>query len=172
MPDSIPIPPNSFEANPLGGKWFNWRDIEACFRPRAGKDAIQKYPELQDIGNRGGVYVMAWSLEQPKSSSIKSAFVKYIGGTGGFKERMKQFRQSAGLCGQRQNGHSGGWRWPEGKCEHLWIAFFEFGADLPAHLTRGLRCWMEGVALEEHMQTFGSLPQVNDAADVVEFSAF
>jgi hypothetical protein len=74
---------------------------------------------------------------------------------------MGNFGNSAGFWGQPSSGHSAGWRWPPGKSEHLWVAFFEAGNDLPAHLAEGLRVWLEAVAQEEHRVLHGEVPPLN-----------
>jgi hypothetical protein len=80
---------------------------------------------------------------------------------------------SAGFWGERSAGHSAGWSWAEGKHDWLWVAFFDVlrGQELEAHMRKGLRCWMEAVALEEYRITTGTLPQVNRVKrnEVVEF---
>jgi hypothetical protein len=58
-------------------------------------------------------------------------------------------------------------KWPEGRDENLWVAFFELGGELESHLAKGLRVWMEAVAFEEHKQANGSLPLLNAADGVV-----
>ena len=80
---------------------------------------------------------------------------------------MGYFARSAGFWGDRQDGHSAGWRWPKNASGNLWVAFFAVGAELPAHLADGLRKWMEAVALEEHRLEHGSLPAVNAAKSAV-----
>jgi hypothetical protein len=95
--------------------------------------------------------------------------VKYVGETADFRSRMGYFARSAGFWGDRKDGHSAGWRWPENASGNLWIAFFEVGAELPAHLAEGLRKWMEAVALEEHRLEHGNLPAVNAAKNEVIF---
>jgi hypothetical protein len=88
--------------------------------------------------------------------------IKYIGETHYFKARMGGLAWSAGFWGERAFGHSAGWRWPEGKNKLLWVAFFEVIKEKEReHLARGLRCWLEGVALEEYRQANLQVPQVN-----------
>lgn len=74
---------------------------------------------------------------------------------------MAQFATSAGFWGSVAEGHSGGGRWPLGERECLWVSFFPLGGGLRHHLAAGLRCWMEALALEEHLRARGNLPVVN-----------
>jgi hypothetical protein len=97
-----------------------------------------------------------------------AAEVVEIGETGCFKARMDKFRTSAGFRGERGDGHSTAWKWPEGRHEKLWVAFFPLGGNLELHLAKGLRVWLEAVAFEEHRQASGSLPLLNNADDIVE----
>jgi hypothetical protein len=121
------------------------------------------------VRNLGGVYLLAWSKCPPKDISPASAAVKYVGETAYFKNRMGAFGTSAGLWGERDNGHSGGWRWPKGAQENLWVAFFPVGRDLNEHLASGMRKWMEAVALEEHRREHDTLPQINASKSEVIF---
>jgi hypothetical protein len=130
--------------------------------------------ELAGIKDYGGVYLLAWSVNEPSRTLLQRApQVEYIGETYWFKGRMGGFGNSAGFWGDRTNGHSAGWRWPQGMKANLWVAFFDVVGDLELepHVRRGLRCWIEGVALEEHRLATGKLPRVNAAKrnEVVEF---
>jgi hypothetical protein len=51
----------------------------------------------------------------------------------------------------------------------MWVAFFVVGEQLAAQLAAGLRKWLEAVALEEHRLEHGRLPEINEAAEPVEF---
>lgn len=81
---------------------------------------------------------------------------------------MGQFGSSAGFWGERSNGHSAGWRWPEAQTEHTWVGFFPVGDGLQPHLAAGMRLWMEAVALEEYRLAFGRLPNINEAVNPLE----
>jgi hypothetical protein len=94
--------------------------------------------------------------------------VWYIGETVYFANRMGGFGNSAGFWGERRFGHSAAWRWPEGKWENMWVAFFEVGKDLAPHLAAGLRKWLEAVALEEYRLEHKQLPKINAALEPVE----
>ena len=119
----------------------------------------------------GGVYLIAWSLQTPSRLDPREVKVRYIGETHSFRDRMGGFANSAGFWGERRFGHSAAWRWPEGKWENIWIAFFPVGEQLETHLATGLRKWMEAVALEEYRLEHGHLPKINAAKEVVEFEA-
>jgi hypothetical protein len=98
--------------------------------------------------------------------------VRYIGETSEFLQRMGQFANSAGFWGERQNGHSAGWRWPAGQSDNTWASFFPVGNELLPHLAAGMRFWMEAVALEEFRLVHDRLPEINEAvAEVEGFSA-
>jgi hypothetical protein len=145
----------------LGGRWFRWAEIEACFWPGPGGRSSSINPELAVIKDEGGVYLLAWSQTEPQRINPQEArHVKYIGQTHCFKDRMGGFAWSAGFWGERSFGHSAGWRWPEGKNKLLWVAFFSMYDEQP-HLACGLRCWMEAVAMEEYRVKHRAIPQVN-----------
>jgi hypothetical protein len=146
----------------MGSRWFHWSEIESAFWGARQKD-IPTEESLNHIKASGGVYVLAWSLNEPKRKRPHTvAAVKYIGETAYFKARMGAFGTSAGFWGKRDNGHSAGWSWEEGCSANLWVAFFQLPwTDLPAHLATGLRKWIEAVALEEHRSVRGVLPAVN-----------
>jgi hypothetical protein len=80
---------------------------------------------------------------------------------------MGGFSNSAGFWGSRAKGHSAGWRWPQGESQHLWVAYFPAGNDLPSHLAEGWRKWLEAVALEEHRAIQGNLPALNRPGKLV-----
>src|SRR5262245_55579100 len=166
MPQTIPTPPTSLNWPPLGRRWFHWSEIEACFWPGPGCRGRSVDPELADIKEYGGVYLLAWSVDEPaRRFPQRYQAVKYIGETHWFKARMGGFGTSAGFWGRPDFGHSAGWSWPEGKKKNLWVAFFDVtaGLELERHLAKGLRCWIEGVAFEEYRIANGKLPQVNAA---------
>ena len=75
--------------------------------------------------------MLAWSEEPPDSILPSDPAVKYVGETSYFKGRMDGFRTSAGFCGKRDDGHSAGWRWPEGRSDCLWVAFFRVENSQP-----------------------------------------
>jgi hypothetical protein len=104
---------------------------------------------------------MAWAKRAPKMIPPLSKPIRYIGETGEFRRRMDQFACSAGLWGDRGNGHSAGWRWPKGQAEWLWISFHSIDPYLQPHVARGYRCWMEAVALEEYRVAWNKLPEIN-----------
>ena len=166
---NIPTPSDAFDVPAFATKWFRWEDIVACFWPGRGGRSERVNPELAPVRKLGGVYLLAWSPISPPRLHPGAPEVKYIGETGEFKSRMGNFGNSAGIWGERSDGHSGAWRWPKGATEHLCVAFFEIGTDLPEHLACGLRKWMEAVALEEHRVRNGQMPQVNHAKDEVSF---
>jgi hypothetical protein len=162
----IPAPPMSLDWPALGERWFHWSRIAACFWPGPGKKSKSIDPELADIKDYGGVYLIAWSEQEPprrKWSKVPS--VKYIGETHWFKARMGGFAQSAGFKGERAFGHSAAWRWEQGKNSKLWVAFFDVtqGQTMQPHLAIGLRRWVEAVALEEYRLANGALPELNVA---------
>jgi hypothetical protein len=166
----IPVVPSSF-ANEVAfaGRWFHWRDVAACFWPGPGGRSHRVNPLLAPVLACGGVYLLAWCDQAPEVVLPSEYAVVEIGETGHFKSRMNQFRTSAGFLGERDDGHSTAWKWPQGRHENLWVTFFEMGEGLPRHLALGLRKWMEAVAFEEHRQANGSLPLLNVADEVVEF---
>jgi hypothetical protein len=111
--------------------------------------------------------MVSWS---PTEHWPTDAAVRYIGETNAFLRRMGQFGESAGFWGNRQNGHSAGWRWPAGHSDSTWVSFFPIGNDLLPHLADGMRVWMEAVALEEYRLVHGRLPEINAAvAEVPSF---
>jgi hypothetical protein len=166
---TIPTPSNCFDTPGFAGKWFHWDEINACFWPGVGGRSERVNPELAPIRNRGGIYLLAWSRQRPDHLRPDLPEVKYIGETGEFKSRLGNFGNSAGIWGERSDGHSAGWRWPKADARDLWVAFFEIGTGLPDHLACGLRKWMEAVALEEHRAENGSLPLVNGTRQEVSF---
>jgi hypothetical protein len=162
--------PTCFDLEAFAGRWFSWADINACFWPGRGGRAAAVSPLLAPARHLGGVYLLAWSEQPPAAVSPSAAEVRYIGETDNFKQRMGGFANSAGFWGdERQLGHSAGWRWPKGRSEHMWVAFFSVGGDLPPHLATGMRKWLEAVALEEHRREHRELPQINAAVGEVEF---
>ncbi len=167
---NIPVPPNTFAGLvAFAERWFHWGDVAACFWPGAGGRSERVNPLLAPVRHSGGIYLLAWSDAAPALVHPSAAEVVEIGETNWFKRRMDQFRTSAGFLGARNDGHSTAWKWPEGRHENLWVAFFELGGELEYHLAKGLRVWMEAVAFEEHRQATGSLPFLNAADGVVEF---
>ena len=161
MRHKIPQPPVTFDLAAFAERWFHWQDIAPCFWPGSRRRSIKVNPVLCPVRFLGGVYVIARSLKAPNSLHPTHAAVQYVGETGNFNRRMRQFGTSAGFFGPRAKGHSAAWRWPLGRKEHLWVAFFEVGGDLLPHLAKGMRHWMEAVALEEHRQLRGALPALN-----------
>jgi hypothetical protein len=162
--------PVSFDVQPFARKWFRWAEVAACFWPGRGRRAHQVNPELAPVRMVGGVYGFAWSSETPPVLVPTGASVRYIGQSNEFRRRMGNFADSAGFWGPRSKGHSAGWRWPLGKSEKLWVAFYPIGNDLRHHLAVGMRCWMEAVALEEFRLVHGRLPKINDAtSDFADF---
>jgi hypothetical protein len=125
---------------------------------------------LAEIRFVGGIYTMAWSEAPPALLHPAAPEVKDIGETSEYRRRMGQFGNSAGFFGERCKGHSTAWKWPLGRTEKLWAAFFPAGDDfLPRkHLAKAWRCWLEGVAFEEHSQARGSLPALNAADGEIE----
>jgi hypothetical protein len=168
-PPVISCVATSFELEAFAGRWFPWAEINACFWPGRGGRAAAVNPLLAPVRNLGGVYLLAWSEQPPATLHPSAAEVRYIGETGNFRQRMGGFGNSAGFGGERQFGHSAGWRWPEGQSEHTWVAFFPVGEALLSHLATGMRKWLEAVALEEHRRACRELPQINVAVGEVEF---
>lgn len=153
--------PSTFNAAAYANRWFSWQAIEDCFWPGRGVRSESIDASLAGVKDIGGIYVMASSDKQPTLISPKCPEVQYVGQTRFFKGRMGQFATSAGFWGGRANGHSAGWRWPEGQKDRLHIAFFPVGNDWPAHLAEGLRHWMEALAIEAYRQTHSTLPPLN-----------
>lgn len=151
---------NRFGGETHGGRWFHWGEVEACFWPGLGRRADASNAALAPVRLQGGVYILAASERRPRVVSPAANQVRYIGETGFFKRRMAQFGSSAGFWNGRRKGHSAGWRWNYGP-DHLWVCFVPLGNDLLPHLAKGLRCWMEALALEEYRRRYGSLPEVN-----------
>jgi hypothetical protein len=166
----IPVPPTTFDLAAFGGRWFHWREVAACFWPGRGKRSHRVNPVLAEVRHVGGIYLMAWSEAAPPLLHPTAPEVKDIGETGQNLRRMGQFGNSAGFFGERRNGHSTAWKWPEGRTENLWVGFFPAGdAFLPKrHLAKAWRCWLEGIAFELHLQEHGSLPALNASEDVIE----
>jgi hypothetical protein len=169
MTQVVPHVPLYFDLEPFAGRWFSWTEIAACFWPGKGRRATAVNPELAPVRKHGGVYLMAWSQQPPTRVHPRAPEVRYIGETHGFAGRMAGFANSAGFWGERRVGHSAAWRWPEGKSEYLWVAFFVVADELQSHLARGLRKWLEAVALEEYRLEHGRIPEVNVATEVVKF---
>jgi hypothetical protein len=164
MPDVIAEVPKSFNLTPFGCGWYHWEDIEECFRPGPGGRSVKVNPELAPVRVQGGVYVLAWSKNAPRKIHPADESVLYCGETDNFKRRLTDFGRSAAFWNEkRKRGHSAAWRWPKGRNQHLWVAFFLVGNDLRAHLARGLRKWMEAVAQEEHRLVHERLPALNEA---------
>src|SRR6476646_6578001 len=110
--NTIPVPPTSLGWPPLGGRWFHWSEVEACFWPGAGKRSCNVDSILAEIKDYGGVYVLAWSQKEPKRLYPHIAKqVEYIGEKKWVKGRMEGFRWSAGFWGERAPGHSAAWSW-------------------------------------------------------------
>jgi hypothetical protein len=158
----IPQPPTSFSLSPLGGGWHHWQGINECFWPGRGKRAVYVNAQLASARERGGVYLLAWSRSAPQSANPTDRAVRYVGETSCYCKRMGGFGNSAAFWGDRRDGHSAARRWPVGRNEHLWIAFFPLGEDLEPHLARGLRRWMEAVAIEVHREVHGIVPRLNN----------
>ncbi len=162
--------PNYFNLEAYQGMWWHWNDVERCFWPGSGGRSHNINPDLAHVIDLGGVYIFAWSIRVPGRVHPANARVKYIGETSCFKRRMGQFGTSAGFWGLRDNGHSAGWRWPEKRNENMWVSFFIVQSSDKDHLLKGLRCWLEALALEEHLlNNRERLPQVNEATEVVTF---
>jgi hypothetical protein len=163
----VPTLPTVFDLMAFGDRWYHWREVRACFWPGRGR---RSQGELTEVRFVGGIYLMAWSEAAPALLHPAAAEIKEIGETGEYRRRMGQFGDSAGFFGERRNGHSTAWKWPLGRTEKLWVAFFPTGDDfLPRkHLAKAWRCWLEGVAFEEHLQAHGSLPALNAADGEIE----
>ncbi|MBP1625929.1 MAG: hypothetical protein H6Q00_404 [Holophagaceae bacterium] len=153
--------PIEFDLQPFAGRWFSWSEIEACFWPGPRGRSEKVNSELAPARDRGGVYLMAWSEAAPEEVSPIAKAVKYIGQTNCFKARMGQFASSAGLWGPRADGHSAGWRWPEGKSENLFVAFFPINEGMDTHLANGLLHWLEAVGMDMYKQHHARLPSLN-----------
>ena len=120
----------SFDLPAFAGQWFHWTAIAECFWPGAGGRAATVNPELAPVRHLGGVYCFAWSAERPEVIGPTAPLVRYVGETSNFRRRMGQFGNSVGFWGERSNGHSAGWRWPEGQTEQTWVSFFPLGGGL------------------------------------------
>jgi hypothetical protein len=168
MSNVIANVPLCFDLEPFGGRWFSWAEVADCFWPGKGRRAKDVNPELAPVREKGGVYLVAWSLIPPDRVHPREAAVRYIGETLCFATRMGGFGTSAGSWGERRFGHSAAWRWPEGRSEDLWIAFFIVGEPLAPHLAEGLRKWLKAVALEEYRQAHRRLPEINAVVESVE----
>jgi hypothetical protein len=131
--------------------------------PGGGVDRVNA--TLCNARGVGSVYLFAWSRRSPKTIHLADPAVQYVGETGLFLRQMGQFGTSAGFWGERNKRHSAGWRWPKGRTEHLWVGFFEVDGNLLPHLGRGMRRWMEPVALEVHRERHGVLPPLNRVED-------
>lgn len=153
--------PSMFNIEPFGGQWFHWNQIEECFWPGKGRRPEKVNPQLASVRNSSGVYLLAWSMPAPELVSPLASQIQYIGQTNCFHGRMAQFATSAGLWGKRDNGHSAGWRWPEGKRENLFVAFFPIIEGLSPHLASGLCHWLEALALEAYRINNNELPMIN-----------
>jgi hypothetical protein len=171
MANVIDSVPTSFDLPPFGGRWFQWADVSQCFWPGRGRRRMLVNPELAPVCFQGGVYCFAWSQQSPRTVGPTAAEVKYIGQTGEFHRRMREFGTSAGFRGKRCNGHSAAWNWPLGREEHAWVSFFVLGGSLLPHMAEGMRHWMEAVALEEYRLVRGHLPEVNETkSELAEFT--
>ncbi len=160
-------PPTRFDLRPHHDRWFHWNEVSACFWPGRGKRSRTVNPDLGPVASSGGIYLLAWSDVEPSELHPRSSKVRYVGETGRFKERMGYFSKSAGFSGDRMRGHSGGWRWPQGECSNLWVAFFVAEpVAMPDYLRKGLRPWLEALAIHEHVLANGRIPLVN----VVEYT--
>jgi len=168
MAQVIAAVPTSFDLQPFKGRWFHWMDIENCFWPGPGRRAMSINPDLAPVCTLGGVYCVAWSVLPPEIIGPLCPAVRYIGETSQFRRRMGQFGNSAGFWKDRRNGHSAGWRWPIGKTKNTWVGFFPVANELLPHLAKGLRLWMEAVALEEFRLAHRSLPEINEAVAEIE----
>lgn len=170
MTSALESPPAEFSFTACAEEWFHWLDIQKCFWPGAGKRSALINPVLGPIGKLGGVYLLAWSKQAPERMHPAASEVRYIGETYWFKDRMDGFRRSAGLLGERTNGHSAAWRWPLGQCENLWVAFFEIPhLPLPDYLCKGWRKYMEAIAIHEHVIANSRQPLVTAAKTEVRF---
>jgi hypothetical protein len=169
MTNVISQPPLSFDVTAFGNQWFQWATVEACFWPGRGQRSERINPKLAPIGNRGGVYLLAYHSTAPESIGPKDEHVWYVGQTNAFKRRLGEFANSAGFLGERKAGHSASWRWPEGEKNNTWVAFYEIGMEFDQpHLATAMRCWMEGIAIEEYRIAHGTIPKINEAVGVDE----
>src|SRR5690606_24020699 len=143
MDTPIPTPPVLFGLTPHGNSWFHWDQIERCFWPRyyGFNTSVAADPSLGPVAALGGVYLMSWSLGPPRTFLPDDEAVCYVGETSSFKNRMGGFGSSAGLWSKKRDiGHSASWRWPIGRRDHLWAAFFHVPWPLgQKHLASGLR---------------------------------
>ena len=162
MESTIPQPQTTFNLRPFAERWFQWTEINACFWPGPGRQAVKVNPILSPVRTLGGVYLIAWSQQPPETFVPCDRAVQYVGETGDFCDRMNRFRSSAGIRWKdRYKGHSAAYRWPQGQSEHLWVGFFPVGKDLQPHLAEGMRVWMEAVAQEEYRLVHGNVPPLN-----------
>lgn len=164
MTQMVPSAPRYFNCRALGGRWFHWDEVEKCLWPGRGIRSASINETLAEARLVGGVYCLAYAKRAPRICGPTAHQVLYVGETSCFERRLAQFARSAGLWGPRRNGHSAGWRWKLGP-EHLWIALFPIEASDQAHVTAGMRRWMEGVALEQHRRARGSIPSINAGVD-------
>jgi hypothetical protein len=153
--------PASIPWKPHGGHWYRWSEVDSCFRPGVGRRSADVDDNLAKVRYLGGVYLVADTKRSPRQTDASASAIEYIGETGQFKRRMKQFGDSAGFYGKQRNGHSAGWRWPPRGKKNLWICFVPVGNGSPDHLATGLRMWAEAQALEHYRASNGDLPTVN-----------
>jgi hypothetical protein len=153
-------PPTKFDLNAHGTGWYSWKEIRNCFWPGAGKRSANVDAILAKVAASKGIYCIAWKAAG--EAFPDNPAIQYIGQTGSFKSRMEQFGWSAGLWGERDKGHSAGWRWDKNKTDQMCVAFFPIPySSLPKHMLNGYLHWYEALALDAYHQRCGSLPFMN-----------
>lgn len=163
------MPSELFDLNSHLDRWFHWAEIQECFWPGSGGRSHTINPGLASIRNSAGIYCVAWEPINalPKPNEKK---VQYIGQTKNFKTRMSQFANSAGIFwDDRYDGHSAGWRWPQGKTEKMMIAFFPLYEAEAEHMRTGRLFWYEALAIHSYYLEHGNtLPPLNVVRPLVE----
>lgn len=152
---------DTFYLKPHHNKWFSWKEINSCFWPGQGKRSSNINSDLSPVISMAGIYLIGWGNDLGIPTPC-SEYVKYIGMTENFKNRIGQFAASSGIhYEERHDGHSAAWRWPQGMCSKMTVAFFELPKDQEKHLRQGLLHWQEALAIDEYYKLYGQVPPLN-----------